>query len=180
MTDAIEPFYEDEERPEVKGPWRVESVTDLDWAMRRMAQLAAEHRSIWLQAAAESDCIAQRVTKLTAKLQHGIAFFEAKIAEYALGRKDKLLTGQRKSRDMLHGRIGWRQQPGRLTVTDPVALATWLAAQEDETLYRKKIQPEMAALNALHAKDGTVPPGCEYQPAQDEFYTDPITLEEPK
>jgi phage host-nuclease inhibitor protein Gam len=179
MTDEIEPFYEDEERPEVKGPWRVENLSDLDWALRRLAQLEAEADAIRDLSDAELGRIGSRADSLAAKFNRGVAFFEAKIEEYAHSHKKQLLTGTARSRDFLHGRLGWRVCPGHLVVSNKEALAKWLASQEDETLYRKRIAPDMDALNALHDRDGTVPPGCEYKQAEDVFYVTPLTLEEP-
>jgi len=179
MSDEQAAAYEDDERPEVKGPWRIQSLADLDWALERLGALEAERVSVIAQGEAACKRIWDRADVLTERLGRGAAFFEAKIEEYAQGNKDALLGGgKRKSRDVLFGRVGWREHPGHIHVTDEAALKKWLAAQENESLYRTKIVPKMFELNQLYDADGTIPPGCEYKAAEDVFYIDPKPLEE--
>lgn len=180
-SEAIEPVYVDDEDPEVRadGPWKIETVTSLDWAMSRIAALQVELADLADQERARIEAIEERAAALAQKANRGISFFEAMVSEYAHRNRAPLLGGgTRKSRDVLHGSIGWKSKPGKIVVRDAKALGEWLERQSpDSGLYRIKLEPEMVALKALHAKEKTIPPGCEWIEDEDEFFVTAQSLD---
>lgn len=174
--DELVPEYVDEEDPTVRsgGPWRIETVTHLDWAMSRLAALQLELADLADQERVRVEAIEQRAAFLAEKVNGGVSFFEAKIAEYAHSHRGTLLGGgKKKSREVLHGVVGWRDSPGpgKLVVTDAEALDAWLQTKSpDSGLYRVKLEPEMDALKALHEAEKVVPPGCEWVPKSETFF----------
>jgi phage host-nuclease inhibitor protein Gam len=157
--------YEDEQEPSVRGPWRIDSLSDADWALSRLAECEAEADEIERQAEATIQRVRARAAELKAKAERGAGFFRFKLLEYAEAHRADILHGKKKSRDFLHGRIGWRKAGGGLAVTDKEALGAWLRAQPIESgLYRVKVEPEMAAIQAVFRETGEVFPGCEPKP----------------
>lgn len=181
-TEAIEPVYVDEERPDVRagGPWKIETVTSLDWAMSRLCALQLELADLAEQERARVAAIEERAHLLAQKAERGVAFFESMISEYAHRNRDTLLGGGRKkSREVLSGTVGWRTKPGRLVVLDKEALGAWLERQApDAGLYRIRLDPDLAALKAHYEATGTIPPGTEWQDETETFFvkTQPLDI----
>jgi phage host-nuclease inhibitor protein Gam len=170
--------YADDHDPEVRGAWSIETLGSADWALSRLAECEAESREILAQAAEAKRRIDERANHVRLKAERGIAFFKFKLLGFAETHRALMLgTGSKKSRDFIHGRIGWRTKAERLVVKDEAALLEWLAAQPIESgLYRLKIEPEMKALQHLF-KQGEVPPGMEVEPSQESIT---ITAEAPE
>jgi phage host-nuclease inhibitor protein Gam len=165
--------YRDEEEPEIGGPgFHIMNPQTADWGLSRVAMLKAELRDIEEQARAAKERIDRRAESLKAKVQRGIAYFEFKLLEYAETHKKALLGGgKKKSRSFVHGVIGWRSSQERLEVKDAKALVAWLETQPVERgLYRTKVEPEMAAIQALYQTTGEIPPGCDIKPETDTPY----------
>jgi phage host-nuclease inhibitor protein Gam len=155
----------------VRGPWLPETLADVDWALRRMAECQAEKDAIDLQEEAAIAAIKARAAVLTTKALRSAAFFEARLLAWADSHRDELGAGKKKSRDFVHGRVGTRHTGGKLVVTDKKALEAWLLAQPIERgLYRYKVEAEMRALQDLFARTGEVPPGTDVSPESDELY----------
>lgn len=170
--------YADEQDPEVRAGWQIQTLGSADWALQRVAECEAESREILAQAAEAKRRIDERADKLRLRAERGIAFFKFKLLAYAEQNRAALLRGSRKSHDFVHGRIAWRVKPTRLVVTDKAALEAWLAAQPIESgLYRVKLEPEMKALQDLFKTKGEIPPGCDVE-ASSESIT--ITAEAPE
>jgi phage host-nuclease inhibitor protein Gam len=166
-TPLPEPIatYEDESDPEVRGGWQIETAASVDWALQRIAECEAEADAIDVQADAAIKRINERRGELKAKAARGAGFFRFKIQEYATKHRSALLTGKKKSRDYVHGRVGFRQKGGRLEVRDREALLAWLASQPvEEGLYRMKLEPEMKEIQSRFKSAGEIPPGCEFVP----------------
>lgn len=182
-TTAIEmpEGWADEEDPTVRGAWAIQDRGSLDWAMSRLAALMNEGAEIEAQADAAKARIEKRAAELLQKIERGMAFFEAKIAEYAQANRSLLLGGgKKKSATLLHGTVGWRAGGGRLRVKEggkPDLLA-WLERQPLGCgLYRVVIEPDMAAIQKHHEATGEIPPGMEFVPAGETFYVKPIAPE---
>jgi phage host-nuclease inhibitor protein Gam len=157
--------YEDASDPEVRGGWQIETAASVDWALQRLAECEAEAEAVDAQADAAIARINARRDELKARAARGAGFFRFKLTEYAVGHRSALLTGKKKSRDFVHGRLGFRQKGGRLEVRDRDALLAWLAEQPvEDGLYRMKLEPEMKAIQARFKSANEVPPGCEYTP----------------
>lgn len=173
--------WEDEEEPSTATPaWRCNDRGTADWIMRRLAALRAEAAAIEAQKAAAIERVEKRAADLLSRIERGIGFFTYHLADYCQREKATLLGGgKKKSAEMLHGRIGWRKKGGKLRVTDKAALVAWLEHQPPEDgLYRLKVEPDMAAIQARFRAAGEIPPGCEYELEEDVFYTEPLKLEE--
>jgi phage host-nuclease inhibitor protein Gam len=164
--------YEDTENPEVRGPWKIETITSADWALARMAELQAEADSIDEQAQKAKERIDARAASLKERIARGLGYFRYKLLEYAETHKATLLGGgKKKSRTFLHGTLGWRRRGGKLVVKEPDALRAWLVTQPVESgLYRMKVEPEMVELQRRFKEHGECPPGCDAEPDIDEPY----------
>lgn len=157
--------YEDEQDPSVGGAWIIRDLGSADWALSRVADCQAEAAEIGRQADAAIERIRKRAEQLKEKAARGEAFFRARLLMFAETHRDELLTGKKKSREFVHGRIGWRKKAERLVVSDRDALLAWLAAQPVESgLYRVKLEPEMRALQEAFKSQGILPPGCDHEP----------------
>lgn len=171
----LQPYTDAEDTSVVAGEWRIQNVQSCEWAMSRAAALESEQTQIEQAAQEAHKRIDHRKDTLLAKLERGINFFKMHIADYAAKNRDALLGGgKRKSKTFLHGTVGWRKKGGKLTVANKEELATWLREHGDITLFRVKIEPEMAALQAAFQTTGVIPPGCEYVPESESFYIDPV------
>ena len=170
------PEYIDDEDPNVRtGPWAIENIGTLDWALGRIAAKKAERSGIEAQRDDAINRIKARADSIIASINHGIGFLEAHAARFATANRELLLGGTgKKSRVFLHGTIGWRKRAGRLVVVDEAALGTWLRSQDDVTLFRVKLEPEMAALQKNYAAKGVVPPGMEYVLDQEKLHIDVV------
>jgi phage host-nuclease inhibitor protein Gam len=167
-TDEIE-AYEDDSNPEVRGlAWRIPDLAAADWALRRLAECEEEAAEVDRQASAAIQAIRARAEELKAKSERGAGYFRFQLTLYAETHRTDLLPGKKKSRDFIHGRIGFRSSPERLKVADKDALAAWLAVQPvEQGLYRVKLEPEMRALNEQFKTTGEIPPGCEVEPSRE-------------
>jgi hypothetical protein len=175
MSDEIqqqpEPEYQDDDRPEVKGPWVPVTRVDFDWAFERLSQCQAEADGIDEQYEAWVKRAEKRRDELKERARRGVHFFEGRIRMGAQAGREFLLRGKSKTAKFLHGEVSWRRLGGRLTVSDPKALADWLVTQPVESgLWRQEIKPEMKALQAHCKATGEVPPGCVYGEEYEEIY----------
>jgi phage host-nuclease inhibitor protein Gam len=156
--------YEDAENPEVRGGWQIQTPASADWALLRLAECEAEEAEITRQEEAAIKRVRERAEALRAKAARGGAYFRFKLLVYAEDHRGEIVKGKKKSRDFLHGRIGFRKRGGKLVVKEAAALEEWLLAQPVEAgLYRMKIAPEMRALQEAAKRDGIVPPGCDWE-----------------
>jgi phage host-nuclease inhibitor protein Gam len=170
LVNAVEE-YQDEERPEVKGPWMPVTRVDFDWAFERLSQCQGEVDSIDEQYDAWLARAQKRRDTLKARAQRGVFFFEGRIKAGAQAAREFLLKGKTKTATFLNGSVSWRKLGGRLTVSDPKALAEWLATQPVEAgLARVKIEPDMKALQAHCKACGEVPPGCVWGEEYEDVY----------
>jgi phage host-nuclease inhibitor protein Gam len=167
--------YQDESDPEVRGPWKVETVQDADWALSRLGECEREAAEIALQAQAAHEAIDLRAKRLTWKAQCGAAFFTMRLLQWAYENLTEIHRGKKKSRDFLHGVIGTRKKGGHLVVKDKDALNAWVREQPPERgFFRVKVEPEMKALQDEYRKNGVVPPGMDVEPERDELYVKAI------
>ena len=156
---------------EVERGWQIETTQSADWALQRLAECEAEAAEIDRQAEAAIERIRRRAAELKLRAERGAGFFRFKISTYAETHRTALLGGgKKKSRDFVHGRIGWRQHKGKLVVQDAAALEAWLLAQPVEAgLYRMKVEPEKRAINERFEQTNELPPGCIYEPGREEI-----------
>ena len=169
---ALVPEYQDEERPEIRTGWRVESEGDADWSFERIQYLEAHIAAIEEQERAAIARIQARAAALKEVSSHGVMFFSAALMEYGEREKRSLLGGgKRKSRSFLHGVIGWRKKGGKLTWTDEKLTLDWAKARPvEQGLYRVRYELEKKAIQDATKAEGIIPPGCELEPERDEVY----------
>ena len=169
--------YVDDERPEVRGPWTPKDIADVDWALRRLAEAEDDAAQIHAQAGTAIAAVRAREAELVARVSAGGAYFRERLLTWARVNPDAVCRGAKKSRDMLHGRVGFRARAGKLEIADKDALEVWLLAQPpDLGLYRIKAAPNMAEIQALYERTHQVPPGMTYVPEADEPYVKPVSL----
>lgn len=161
--------YEDEERPEVKGEWRVANLVDLDWCLKRIGELELEKSDNEQMARVRIAEIQVRLEKLNARAQFGIGFFQGKIREYAEAHRDELITGKKKSRAFIHGSIGWRKTGGAPVKVNPESLLEWARSQPIEKGFlRIREEPAWDTIKEHVKNTGEVPNGVDLEP-EDEF-----------
>jgi len=171
--------YQDDQVPEVRGPWRPVKRTEYDWAFLRLSECQAEADAIEEQFKAALARLEKRRDELASHAIRGVSYFTFVLKEAARANRDYLLRGTKKTAEFLHGAISWRKLGGRLTVSDPKALAEWLAAQPIESgLYRVELKPEMRALQDHCKRTGEVPPGTVWGEEYDEIYIKAEPLQE--
>lgn len=162
----------------VDPAWTIKDLGSADWALSRLAECEAEAAAIDAQAEAAIERIRQRADTLKAKAAKGSNFFRFKLTEYAERERSTLLTGKKKSREFVHGKLAWRAKAERLEIVDREALVAWLSMQPVESgLYRVKVEPEARALQDLFKTSGEIPPGCEVKPAEESLIVEAIAPE---
>lgn len=170
--------YVDDSDPQVAAKWRIKSLADADWALRRAGELQAEmdeNNRILEEAIAR---LTLRNDNLNARIARGVSFFEWHLKRWAETNRAVLLKGgARKSRKFLHGSIGWRAKGGGFFVVDEAELLGW-AQQQDPLLGFVRIT-EKPAIDAIkeHAKrTGECPPGMDVREPDDVFEVKPHAL----
>lgn len=181
-TQVESVHYQDEQSPDVREGWHILDLATADWTLSRLADLQqeiAENRKLEEEAILR---IRGRATKLQERAERGIAFFESRLREYAESHREELLKGgKKKSRNLMHGSIGWRKAGGGLSVVDPAALLAWAREQPVELeLLRIKEEPALAAIKVLHSTTGEVPPGTDLKPEFEEFIAKPLEASDGK
>mgnify|MGYP002410008834 FL=1 len=156
-------------------------MSDLDWCLERVGELEAEAAEIRRQLARAIETLTNRANAIAASAERGASWFRSLAEGFVLEARSDILTGKKKSRDFLHGRVAFRSHAEKLVVTDKAALVAWLESQPDSTLYRVKVEPEMKALQAKFKATGELPPGCDFEPASETLTitaAPPVTLED--
>lgn len=158
--------YIDSEDETVRDGWRIESVSSLDWALSRIADLEREQAE---NTAIVEEHIARlrlRLEKLNAKAERGLKFFRSQVQAFADAHRAELLGGgKKKSRALPHGTVGWKKVPAKAVVTDEAALLEWARKQPVEReVLRVKEEPAWSAIKALIEEGVELPPGTELTP----------------
>lgn len=161
----LPPSYEDAEDPSVRSdwaagsePWRIHLIGDADFALRRMGELQAEIQQLNDLKNAAISRIETRHRKLVGRAELGVVFFRAQLELWATEHRGMLLAGKKKSRQLLHGSIGWRSKPAKLEVTNDARLLDWAIAND---MVRRTEKPAMDAIGAYFKKTGDIPPGTD-------------------
>ena len=180
-TAPFLPPGESSEEITAKGPWQIEGPDSCDWALGKLAEARAQAEEIERQAEAARSVVESRRATILKRIGAEVAFFESAILTYATTHRGEIVSGRRKSRDYLHGRISFRSTPGRLVIEDADALAKWLDTRSiEEGLSRVKTEPIKAALDAYFARTNDLPPGCKYQNPTESITAEAIEVPSPK
>jgi phage host-nuclease inhibitor protein Gam len=158
-----------------RGAWTPQTIRDVEWALECIAESEAEVAEIDGQLA---DLIARATAKrdiLAGRAQRRIDYMKGRVAEFAVANRADLLVGKAKSRNFLSGKVGFRKRGGKLRVDDKEALAAWLSTQ-DPSMFRIRLEPEMAVLQKQFQTDGVIPPGCTFESERDEVYVEAAPL----
>jgi phage host-nuclease inhibitor protein Gam len=166
--------YHDAEDGQVDLGWAIRTPADADWALSRIGHLQREQQENEAMLREAVARLEARVATLNGRLQHGVRFFEWKLGLYARDNREAIVgTGKKKSRNYLHGRIGWRKKGGGLKVVDEAALLKWCQEQPPEAgVLRITEAPALKAVKELVEKTGELPPGVEQEDERDELYFD--------
>ena len=178
--ESLPAEYVDEERPEVRTGWRIEGGTsEADWAFARMQEHEAQIAAVDDQIALAVARIERRGTELKRKAAWAVEFFRAALMEWGDREKRTLLGGGRKkSRELLHGVVGWRtkNKGGKLKWIDEAATLEWAKAQPIELgLFRVVYQIDKLAIEKLARERDLIPVGCDLDLERDEVYVKTTT-----
>jgi phage host-nuclease inhibitor protein Gam len=155
--------------------WSIGSLSELEWAMERLAALQkkyAENEALARQALErfQREC----VDPIQHPLESAAARMEQAILAYMAEHRAELLAGgKKKSRDLLGGTVGWRKVGQNLVVTDEEACLEWARAQGNPDLLRVKVEVSKPALKAHLDATGEVPDGCEIEPEGEVAFVKP-------
>lgn len=158
------------------GAWVVASIRDLEFALECIGESRAEMDSIDAQQADAFARIKARADMLKEKALRRVTYFEGRAAEYLEAHRSEILIGKKKSREFIGGKVAWRAKGGRLIVTNKDELAAWLTTQDDPTLMRVTVAPDMKALQDMAHTKGIVPPGTDWDPERDELHIESVPL----
>lgn len=171
--------WTDDEAPDLAEGWGIKSIEEADWALKRLGQLEAQAKSNRELFDREVGRLRLRLEAITAPLLDHQQFFQTALKSYAETNRDALIQGKRKSRDLLHGRIGFRQKGGGLEVVDKAALLAWAQGCPVEMGFvRVKEEPAVDQIKMAITLTGEVPPGCELKPVRDECYVEALLPQE--
>lgn len=168
--------YADEERSDVReGIWTPLNLQDLDWCLRRIAELEAEIAENNAVAAARIAEVKARTEKLNATAQRGVEFFENCARTFAEQNRELLLKGgKKKSRALPSGTVGWRKSGGRARKADEAALLEWARQQPVEKGFvRIAEEPAWDVIKTHVELTGEDVPGVEFEPEGEELQIKP-------
>lgn len=171
QPEAAQEAYQDEENPSVGHAWRIEGLDSADWALRRLGDLEQEIAENEAIAARRIEEIRIRTALLNERAMKGVAFFRARLTDYAERARSELLKGGKtKTRHLPSGSIAWRKKGGGLVKADAEALLAWAREQPIEAeLVRIKEEPAWDAIKRRFETTGEVPPGCDVEPEREEI-----------
>lgn len=157
-----------DERSETVG-WIPRSAEEADWALKRLGELEAQITTNEEVASRRIQEIHERLGRLNQRAARGVDFFRRILADYALGHRDEIVQGKRKTRSFLHGTVGFRKKPGALKTTDKDALLKWAQSQPVELeLVRVREEPWLENIKKHAEESQEIPPGMHWEPEADE------------
>lgn len=126
------------------GAVKISTDPDATRVMRRYAQMAKQRAANDAIAEAEIDRITAWNAEVNRPLINGMAFLQGILESYALHVRS---TEGRKTVSLPYGKIATREVQPKWQVTDRAAFEAWaLENHYDDTLLRKKYEPEMGTI----------------------------------
>jgi len=135
--------------------FKIDSISSLNWALRKLSAIEAKKREVNQLADEEVHRIESYRKSELDKLQHSVEFFNSLIAEYAIKRKEE--DPKFKSEKTPYGRIGFRKQQAKWEYNDDKVIE-FLQKNDYWDLIRIKKEPiktEVKKLFTPHS-DGNV------------------------
>jgi phage host-nuclease inhibitor protein Gam len=151
----------------------IQGPDTLNWALGVLSEVEADIACIKAQVEEARRRIDARAAELTDKAERRGQYLHALVEQYASTHRSDIVRGKKKTLEVLNGSVGFRSKPGKLVVQDKQALESWLLSQDDLTLYRTSIAPEMDLLKRAAREHGVVPPGCEWVPESESIVIKP-------
>lgn len=164
--------YVDEEDDRIRVGWEVGNEEQLDWALKRRGELIAMQRANQRIFEAHVERMAHRLEKLNSPLEGGVAFLTGCIQTYVFNNRVRVIgSGKKKSRNLLHGTVGFRKTGGGLVVNDAAKLLAWARSQPVELGYVRITEaPALDEIKRLHKRTGELFPGTDLSPEVETFY----------
>lgn len=157
--------------------WHAKTVADIAWALSVIADAQKRVAAIEAQYEAAAQKLHLRREELVRKALGDAAYLESEVVAWTKEHRSEVVTGRRKSLETLHGSVGFRTVPGKLTVVDEEALKVWLLTTDPtEGLYRMEVRPNLKELKARVEKDGVIPPGTEWVEQTETVQVKPVAL----
>lgn len=151
VIEELEPQLE-ENQEELRQRFRIETVDQLNWALRKLAAIRAKENEVKKLAEAERERINQWEQRELAGLERSKQFFEALIQEYAAEQRKN--DPKWKSTSTPYGKIGYRKQPAKWGYNDEELLNYLKAAGRHEFIRVKEEVNKADLKKALIVKEG--------------------------
>lgn len=142
----------EENQEELRQRFRIESVDQLNWALRKLAAIKAKENEVKQLADAERQRIAEWEQRELAGLERSKQFFEALIQEYAAEQRKN--DPKWKSTSTPYGKIRYRKQPSKWSYNDEELLNYLKAAGRHEFIRVKEEVNKADLKKALVVKEG--------------------------
>lgn len=125
----------EEQREQLKQRFKIETVEQLNWALRKLAVLEAKQEEITALASAERERINQWEKRELEAIQRSREFFEALISEYAGAMRQK---DPKWRVTTPYGQVGFRRQPPKWEWKNEEELVSFLETSGHAELVRVK------------------------------------------
>ena len=152
-----------------EGAWSIKPVdlSGYEFALKRAGEEQARVAALQEAAKQAHAAIDARLAQLIAPSENIITFFLGRAAEAAERDKSSLLIGKRRSHSFLNGEVKWRKHAEKVVIEDRAALVDYLSKQDDPTLFRVKVEPDLKAIQEKFQKDGVLLPGTSFESEHD-------------
>jgi phage host-nuclease inhibitor protein Gam len=173
-------FFEDDETKPADEHFRIETLDQAEWAMRKIERARKEIARFDEAAQKVIDKIKARVETLAQTHKHTIESMTTLLEPWVSLEIAK--QGKKRSYNMIGGTAGYRSNPNSIEVTDEAAAIQWLETHwAAGCIVTKKVVVKKAVHDLIKA-NGEIPDGIEVKPGETKFYvnTDVDLIEEEK
>jgi phage host-nuclease inhibitor protein Gam len=167
MND-IDFFDDDEIDTPIHQPFKIETLDQAEWAMRKIERARKEIARFDEAAQKVIDKIKARVEILAKSHKHTIESMTVLLEPWVSLEIAK--QGKKRSYNMIGGTAGYRSSPNSIEITDEAAAIQWLEEHKAiGCVVIKKVVVKKAVHDLIKAK-GEIPDGIEVKPGETKFY----------
>lgn len=152
-----------ESKPEATAPEGIQSIEQLDQALRELGELQGRERQLQVDCDREVAAIKARYQGLMTCAVNGCqqpiperrAALEKQIEEYCSAHRSEILEGKAKSVELTHGKISWRKSPSTVAELEGGTWSKHIAAVMEAVttaMKRVKVISSVAAASIMRVK----------------------------